>query len=490
MNNEHPINVISCDWFAYSCVTEWGKQEQLFKEFIGLDGNKKFLPSLVGKHFVYGSHDYEICEARECHPLFHCSVLVKDRDIEICHLHYGNKRKSQRPDCSTGQAKVVNALLYTAGWGNRFCQCLRVLGWRWYAVARVDICCDFISFVNGRSPSRFMRDYISDPTATRPSFIRRGSNKFRAIGQHTTSRVCVDTLSWGTRDSPVQVNMYNKAKELREVHSKPWIVEKWKQAGLIRELDEKVDVYRVELSIKPVSLALASKDRSQIWPFMLSSVSSPDTLVDTWQAMHRRYFCFYIQTDEDAHKHTPVKRLQPITLFPDDGYSQNIPVTLQRHRVGAGRAERLLYRKLRAIEYHSLDEDAARYSGALADRLLKYIPLDEPNVPQELMRQVVSQLYSHDTPMTPITKQAVDRQAERIAAVLLRGDEKGDMTGAALSVLADDVATVRSLIERSVGMLPDAAIDAAVDDDLDMSILAEYYSDVSPQEYDAATAPV
>lgn len=351
--------VVSCDWWSVSCLSDWGqvapvRQEdddagfsRLFRTIIDPTKGRTSVERSVGQHFLDGSLDFEVCPSSERHPMFACAVRIVERQRDVALLFYADKRDISSPRCI---AKVCNSLLYTQGWADLFSTCLRVLGWRVLRCNRCDICADFQFFTNGREPAMFIHDYLTAPTNSRPSFIRRGSNKWRAVGDRSVSRNAVHTISWGKRDSPVQVNMYDKTRELFDVHFKPWIVAKWEANGLDQT---KRHVWRVELSINPTSLCFVErvhgsdgKQGRAAFDVSLSNVCTQGALVEFFAALLPRYFQFYfLPVGSDNRR---VRDLKPVELFSLDFASNVVPRCLGRS-VASGRTERIVAKKLRGL---------------------------------------------------------------------------------------------------------------------------------------------
>ena len=445
--------VLSCDWFAYSCLCNWsqaqgffskkpenpGKNENgfpdytsshfdyLFKEVLR-EGVNAWVEKRVGDVISYRHYEFRVCESLERHVNFACAVRIVYNGIDVCHLFYAEKRNPASERCI---AKVANSLLYTKNWAAMFTDCLRALGWRWVGVNRVDLCCDFNYFANGRLPSLFVQDYLHQPTKNRPSFLRRGSNKWRANGERSISSNMIDTLSWGSRDSPVQVNLYNKTKELQQVHNKPWIVAKWNENGLRSGLDNtgvNHFVWRVEFSINPSSLAFRAKDHSGVFDVSLDSVATQGGLADLFATLLPRYFHFYYLPASNCPKR--VRDLSPVVLFDNVDESAKVPMTLNRC-VNSGRTERLLSKRLRQLlqgqvlteeQFGHVQETMRVFDDLAALKATKdWVPTEDV-----LYHMLVGLRTWHITQKPyKLTAEGVQRQARRLARLIMRGDITG-----------------------------------------------------------------
>lgn len=431
--------VLSCDWFAYSCLSKWSAY------------NERSTPKLHDV-ITYHALEYEVCETKESHPLFACSALIRLQGVDICHLFWENKRKavgsSGRSTSFECIAKVANSLLYTRGWADTFRNALAACQWVPVRVQRVDICCDFEYFANGRLPMQFARDYLSEPRPSRASFIRRGSNKYRVVGERSVSANRISTISWGTRDSPVQVNMYNKTLELQEVHMKPWIVAKWEQNGLQSGKDDagKIHyIWRVEMSVNPSSLAFRSKNREQVSDWSLAIVSTQAQLMETWRIMLPRYFQFYYLTAAAKRARSRVRELTPVVLFDEVDASNVVPMTLNRS-VSSGRTERILAKKLEEIRDKSFDEKVIEAAACVRQYMIeKGAIADSKDVAttEDLLGHFIYGLKDANSAapevLRPLSKAAASRQAMRYAKLLLCGKASGFADFDAAAFLAQDL---------------------------------------------------
>lgn len=332
----YPI-AISCDWFALSCSCEGG--------FIPEKKDEAVADTLSAARFTFD-------DSPEHHPYYESSCLAREGRAPIAHLFFRCKRSEHRFSC---QVKVDNSRLYYARWGESLMALIRALRWRVMFVNRIDICADFNYFANGRLPLQFCRDYLAEPTKGRPSFIRHSSNKLRAQVTRGLHSLNYETLSWGTRDSAVQVNLYNKSLELEEKSDKPWIRQRWIEAGLEHgDLSgKKMSVWRCEFSINPSALMVRDKSGNPLGSLNLNHVCSPAALIETWNVLHPRYFTFHFLTKEDsARQDVRVRDLPLVTLFERDDCVKYRVSGVQYYRK-SNRTDRLLVRRLE----EQIDED-------------------------------------------------------------------------------------------------------------------------------------
>lgn len=309
--------VVNCDWLALSCEAP--------ANFV--------LPEL---HWAYksGSIEFPVMDSVEVNPYYAFSCCFYYRGFQAFHFFAQPRHPSANPrSCAV---KVANRLLYAGGadnWVLLLQAFLRATGLRVNHLQRIDICADFNEFSGGRKPAQFIRDYFTKPRTSRPSFIRRGSNKFRTYGQKKLGLLDFQTLSFGTRDSPVQVNLYNKSEELKH-KDKPYIRDVWQANGLNPD-----NVWRVEFSLNPQGMMLHHLRADYITEVTFEAAGIYTKLSALFTAFAERYFKFYYVTKEDEKNRTKVEKLTPVTLFDYELQSDYVPVSLCR-KANTGERER------------------------------------------------------------------------------------------------------------------------------------------------------
>lgn len=285
--------VVNCDWLQLSVLNAHSLQ---FSEGTEI-GDSVWRFRLLG--------------GVEWNPYYSRSVVVKYRGQDAFHLFFAPRRPEvDKNFCSV---KIANRMLY-GDWLEILRAFLRISGLQINHLQRVDICCDFNTFENSLEPAKFIRRYFSAPTKTKPSLYRKGSNKFRAFGEKKTERIYFETLSFGTRDCPVQVNLYNKSRELKH-KDKPWIRDCWKESGLDPER-----VWRVEFSMNPQGMKLEHLKFGYFTEVQIDDCSTYKRLYSLFTTLAQKYFVFYDLTLEDVKKGKRFRtdHRTPIKLFDFD----------------------------------------------------------------------------------------------------------------------------------------------------------------------------
>lgn len=323
-----PIYVFSVDWLQLFCTGNPPATEDVLTS---------------SRRDMYGNHrSYYFRPAREYLHGYreHRRVCYKKYDIATISWEPADKRVNHHA-CAI---KLCNAVLYVRDWKFILEDVLHVLGWQALNITRCDLCCDFNKFSGGLLPATFMRQYLQEPTATRPSYMRIGTDKFTIYGQKDRHRVDVNTIRWGSRQNGVSTYMYNKSLELQQAKFKPYIVNLWKEAGLIYD-NPKLPVWRVEFSISSKGVHLQDLELDQQTNLWLDDFDTDDKVRELFKVYAAKYFRFvkYYSYSPKAKKD-----LQPVTLF---SWSEPLPlrpVTLCTN-VDSGRTERLISKRLQSL---------------------------------------------------------------------------------------------------------------------------------------------
>lgn len=386
------------DWYSVSCLSDWYQHAD---------------KSWVGTTLEDGFISFSLTEGKECNPFFEKSVTAMWQGEDAFHLFYKPYSSAVNERCC--QVKVANRLLYCSQWRELLNNVLRAAGWSFVNICRMDVAIDFQRFAGGREPLRFIQDYFARPTHSRPSFIRGGSNKFRAFGCKFVAGCSYETLSFGSRESAVQVNLYNKSRELK-AHDKPYIREWWHQYGMD---DEQHDVWRVEFSCKSDGLSIV--DSEGLYRMVGIGDTQSWSCLDTLAAsLVAKFFRFYYVSPDDAKANRRVRDLSPVQLFDMESKPALRFISINKCRT-SGRTEKLILKTLLRIEDAAqLDADEKRafdivYKKFAALWAAKVQVTDGRMSADKLLAACFKELASDDSLRLPglKTKEAVDREVQK-----------------------------------------------------------------------------
>lgn len=169
-------------------------------------------------------------------------------------------------------------------------------------ISRVDLCLDFSTFDKGDDPAAFVRRYFKH------KYAKINQGRIHSHGEDTWSGQEWNSLSWGSKSSPVSTKMYDKTLELYipkfDTYKKPYIRQAWLLAGLIDDIDrctlngEKQRIWRVEFSLTsavrnwvPIELNGVAKNYQSLHN-TLDVYSSRERILVMFASLAHHYFRF------------------------------------------------------------------------------------------------------------------------------------------------------------------------------------------------------
>lgn len=116
----------------------------------------------------------------------------------------------------------------------------------------------------------------------------------------------INSVTWGSRSSDVQVQLYDKSKELREVKMKHYIVDTWKAAGLNTEKP----VYRIEVRIVNEGKSIKNLKTGERFSLSMNDIVTQELLEQLFHDYTRKVFRFYHRRDI-----THIQRMKEVKIF-------------------------------------------------------------------------------------------------------------------------------------------------------------------------------
>ena len=141
-----------------------------------------------------------------------------------------------------GQLQISNKWLYVGNLNKLINEILFKSNLEFVSISRIDFCCDLYKFENDLTPKGFIEEFAKE------NVTKTYNSKFNLWGKTTGYTRDYHQLSIGDNKSVFTWKLYNKSKELRDVHDKAYIRRKWELKLLDYSIDE--DVWRLEVSVK------------------------------------------------------------------------------------------------------------------------------------------------------------------------------------------------------------------------------------------------
>lgn len=462
------VYCVSCDWLEMAGTLPWVLDETAMPQSLSAqntpsearrDAISPIYRDPTDDVFEADGLRFRCIESAQVSPAYRLAHALTWRGSVVCHIFWLPRQACVSP--RSAHLKIDNQALYCSEWPRLLKSIWRAIGFSFTRLSRVDICADFEFFANGRLPLRFVQDYLSKPSASRPSFIRKSSNKFRAFGEKTTLSVLYSTLSWGSRDSAVQVNLYNKTIELQQHADKPWIRDKWRSVGLPGDFEKGHYVWRVEFSLNCSTKFIRDGKFDAVREVLLSDVESQGRLDDMFSALLPQFFAFKYLTKKDVNQHRRVKDLQDVVLFAEVDRAPFVFRSFVSGRKSSGRFERLMIRRLTEFlqgDGNLSEKEAAAFGLVLAKVGTVYddkqaVTAGRISHEDVLRGFLMNVCQSHPRGMSPEKKL---REVTRVTRMIL-GTHKSEADALAGSFAEWDanMAAIQSQIHDLTSYLPD-----------------------------------
>ncbi len=251
--------------------------------------------------------------------------------------------------------KFDNWILYSydlAGYVNKF---LTLNQLTFQNISRIDICADFQQFFNKMVPQNFINKFV------RSTCIKFGKTpKFRAVGSQQGTVHVWESVKFGSNLSEISYYMYNKTKEMAEVKHKPWIAERWKNAGF----DSTKNTWRLEFSIKSGAKSIINTETGETALLASLDILKKDVLNLYYNTLINHYFRF-VWNDGQQKK----SRMRELKLFSGEFAEYTIIDNKGLH--DSTRSTKIFIRKLEEVncELRGMSFDLA----LAADQLKKHM---------------------------------------------------------------------------------------------------------------------
>lgn len=334
--------VISCDWLQLSCrLTAFFRVTLPAVTEPRIEGGLRIVVPAVEESDIYNiPNEFGYVRRKVPHGSKTWQVLeeVWFEGEQVAEIGY----KPHSPVIAKDAAvlKICNSVLYEEGAMQRVMRIVLGLGLEYRGITRLDLCMDFNEFYGGLLPQNLIdryrngeywkvgpneamlwlngryhvcerkdgqvaaldgvpalkgrareawKKYVAERTedlrGTRiaPPTFQRGKRIFQLMPPE------VGSITWGKRSSGVQVQLYNKTKELREVKMKHYIYNTWVANGL----DVDRDVWRLEIRIQSAGKELVNLSTGEAFRLQIQDCLFQEQLEMLFCSYAAKYFKFY-----------------------------------------------------------------------------------------------------------------------------------------------------------------------------------------------------
>lgn len=281
--------------------------------------------------------------------MFKHVVSVSQFGLDVAVIEYAPRTSRLRQNMVL--IKLANRVLYSAQYIKMLYALMSALKVIYKGITRIDLCYDCVSFLDGRSPARFINNYVMKPDTEIGGYVRKGSDEFICHGRKSSGQASrINYISFGSPQSRVRAYIYDKTVELSEVKDKPWIRALWDANGLV--YDEKNHVYRSEISIKSEGTDLLNMSTGELFRLSPVYIENQAQIEKLFHYYAERYLYFSVNGGQKYRKNFP-----QLKLFKDRPEITCKPYHVNKS-ADTGRMEKICYNKIKSLseQYSDLAE--------------------------------------------------------------------------------------------------------------------------------------
>lgn len=335
-NSNHYPYCISVDWFEVCCYGA---------------------PINQGDHVVKGIK-YQVVDEQKSTRVFKKLYKITHRGLDYFYVQQEPISSALKRGLTL--VKIANRVLYSEKYVSLLLDFLKYFHLQYKGVSRLDIAYDCNYFYNGRSPKKFLHDYICKPLEEKGGIYLANVKKHVAFFEKSiSSNAKYSYVKFGMGTGGRSAYMYDKSIELREVKDKPWIRKMWADNGLID--DEKTHVWRSEISIKAQGKQLLNLDTGELFALHPTFLDTYEKICKLFHFYASKAFDFRINEGQKNRRNFPPLRLFDTTI--------NLTCVPKKISVAAdtGRSEKVCRNTLERVSRTYIDlSDSVRHSLASA----------------------------------------------------------------------------------------------------------------------------
>lgn len=217
--------------------------------------------------------------------------------------------------------RIVNKQLYEPNLMQNIAEFLTLYSFRFIGISRIDIAYDCNELYGGLRPEKLISKYLkgeiikygnsggytqfsqnynlsvdgfgkldlSEDVVICQNIHEYETTKTLVDGSSTKKPISTHTITWGTKASAVQTQLYNKSLEMKTKKYKQHIAYRWLNAGL----DISKDVWRVEIRINSAGRLLENARTSETHILNMQDILFSEQLEIIFQSYANKYFKFF-----------------------------------------------------------------------------------------------------------------------------------------------------------------------------------------------------
>lgn len=287
---------INIDWLEVHCIEPSEARDANYFRALGFDVSER----------DYGTRVYE--------QMFTLIDSNGQPFIEIRRQPHktNNINKYQVMEPGSCHLRLSNRACYYDNAGSMMQEFITQHGYEFRRISRIDLALDFETFDSGDNPAKFVTRYLHG------RYAKVNQCTIAVHGQDLWDGQQWNSISWGSKKSPVFTRFYNKTMELREVKDKPYIRQAWASCGLVSDFIQltkknergewyKPEIWRLEFAITSAVknwVCFDVDDNGDKTHFSvrndLSRYLTRDHLLTMFSSLVQRYFHFKLVQEKKA----------------------------------------------------------------------------------------------------------------------------------------------------------------------------------------------
>lgn len=229
---------INIDWLEVHCIEPLQPRDAEYYRSLGFDVIER----------DYGTRVYE--------QMFTICLSDGQPFVEVRRQPHrtNNINKYQVLEEGSCHLRLHNRACYFNNAGQLLQEFLQTHSYTFKRIARIDLALDFEVFDSGDLPAKFVTRYLHE------HYAKVNQCTIAVHGTDLWDGQKWNSISWGSKKSPVFTRFYNKTLELQQVKDKPYIRQAWASCGLVDDFIQltkkndrgefyKPEIWRLEFAI-------------------------------------------------------------------------------------------------------------------------------------------------------------------------------------------------------------------------------------------------
>lgn len=218
---------INVDWLECYCLESQPRDAHYFAS-LGFDVQERdYGTRLYKEMFTVFVEGQPFVEVRRAPSSSGSATASKFFDPRACHI------------------RLCNRTCYCNNAGELMRDFLDAHGYVFMNLCKIDLAMDFEKFDSGDVPAKFLERYLKG------RYSKVNQCNLSVHGKDEWDGRLYNSVSWGSKSSPVFTRFYDKTMELKEAKDKPYIRQAWASCGLVDDFIQLTKVGEDGVVYKP-----------------------------------------------------------------------------------------------------------------------------------------------------------------------------------------------------------------------------------------------